>query len=627
MPRFQFSTLSPRIAERFTIDLRSLALFRVALATVLIGELSLRFLDIGAFYTDLGLLPRDLLIQTDGTWRLSLFLASGHALWSWLLIAVAWLAAVAMWFGWRTRAAVLVLFVIIGSLQGRNPLLLIGGDMLIMCLLFWSLFLPLAARWSVDAAVARTPPPVENRYCSFATAGLLIQVVSVYFFSAVLKSGHDWWPDGTAVYYALELQRYATPLGRWLQQFDLLTQGLTWFVYFLEWLAPVLVFAPIAHRSLRFIAMLLLMLMHVGFWLCLELGHFPFVSLASLTVLAGGWIWDALDQRLNCGRDLRIYYDRDCGFCLASCHLLRSFLILPHARIEAAQDTPRAKALMEAHWSWVVIDRDNTAHLKFEAFIALLKASPLLRWVSPLLSLRPMVAIGTRVYDSVANSRGEVAGTTAWLWQSRDVRFIPGRALQAMAGAFVIAVLAWNLATIQVLPKGVMSALAPSFRTLRIDQLWDMFAPQPSRLDGWTVFPGELENGQRVDVLKPRQALDWNRPARPNQHENVRWHTLRWRLLALRSEPLFEGYGRYLCREWNRRATPGERLLRFDMVFVIERSRPRGEAREAERQTAWRHHCVAPEAPAELLLPDLSPVPDDEEAQPDEPTSVFPATE
>ena len=154
-----------------------------------------------------------------------------------------------------------------------------------------------------------------------------------------------------------------------------------------------------------------------------------------MTVLTGGWIWDALDQRLNCGRDLRIYYDRDCGFCLASCHLLRSFLILPHARIEAAQDTPRAKALMEAHWSWVVIDRDNTAHLKFEAFIALLKASPLLRWVSPLLSLRPMVAIGTRVYDSVANSRGEVAGTTAWLWQSRDVRFIPGRALQAMAGA------------------------------------------------------------------------------------------------------------------------------------------------------------------------------------------------
>ncbi|MGQ3055957.1 MAG: HTTM domain-containing protein, partial [Nevskia sp.] len=80
--------------------------------------------------------------------------------------------------------ALVVAFVLNASLLNRNPMVLLGGDILLTCLLFWAIFLPVAARYSLDAALSRTPPPVDNRHRSWASAGVLLQVMSVYFFSA-----------------------------------------------------------------------------------------------------------------------------------------------------------------------------------------------------------------------------------------------------------------------------------------------------------------------------------------------------------------------------------------------------------------------------------------------------------
>ena len=66
-----------RGAELFGIDLRSLALFRVGLASMLIYYVLNRVPDIGAFYTDWGILPRGFLVQFDGWSRLSLYFVNG----------------------------------------------------------------------------------------------------------------------------------------------------------------------------------------------------------------------------------------------------------------------------------------------------------------------------------------------------------------------------------------------------------------------------------------------------------------------------------------------------------------------------------------------------------------------
>lgn len=496
----------------FGIDLRTLALFRIGLGTVIAVDLLRRLtLDLVAFHTAWGVLPGAVLLQTDSVWRLNLLLINDQIGWSALMLLSALLAALCVVVGYRTRIAVVALFVLMGSIHNRNPLVLIGGDLLIMSLLFWALFLPLAARCSVDAVRSLRPPPVDSLHRSWASAGLLVQVMSVYFFSAVLKNGADWWPDGLAVYYTMELERYATPLARaLLVERPLLMQALSYFVYFIEWIGPVLVFLPFGARGFRFIVMLLLMAMHVGFLLCLEIGHFPYVSLVSLSTFLGGWVWDGAERRGLVGAFRRL-----------------------GARLEAR--------------------------------------------------LRRRLA-------------------------RRPVMFESGRGAQALAALALPLVFIWNLGTLEVLPSDrVEAALLPTFRLLRIDQLWNMFAPYPSRADGWTVFPGVLEDGRVVDVLRPGQPLDWSKPAQPSAHENVRWHTYRWRLWEKAHAGQRMHYARYLCREWNLRAAPGDRLVKLHLVWMQEYSQPPGVTPTVQPYVGWQHQCVDDDLVPEGLPPVPSP--------------------
>lgn len=596
----------------FGIDLRTLALFRACLGAVMFADLCMRLVDLRTFYTDGGVMPRDWTMQVNGLWRLSLHLVNGETWFALVLIGAQMLAALALMFGWRARWAALIAFVLQGSLLNRNPLVLIGGDILLNCLLFWAMFLPIGARWSVDAALSQKPM-TETRHLSWAGAGLLLQVLSVYFFSAILKSGREWWPEGTAVDYALQIDQYATWLGLWLRGFPAVTHALSLYVWWLELLGPLLVLSPVLTRPLRFVIMLMLMTMHVGFLLCLKLGPFPFISLSSLTVLMGGWLWDLLDQRdqraeARAGSlPLRIYYDRDCGFCLKSVLLMRTFLVLPRVQIAPAQDHPRADALMQANYSWVVIDHDDRAHLKWPAFVALLRRSPLfagLGWLLSPGSLRGGWAVrpGNAVYDFVGRHRAAFGRFSASLLPFHERRFTAGPVADGFATLMVVMVLAWNFCSIHWLPNRLYAALTPPFRALRVDQLWDMFAPFPSKEDGWFVLPAQLVDGRELDLLHPeRSSVSYDKPRHVgDEFANIRWHKYLERIWSAQFAQNRLYYGRWLCRTWNEEHTGGEQLRTFKIVYMLEMSVPAGQTPTVEQQVIWRHECfgASPADPA-----------------------------
>ncbi len=600
-------TATPRLTSVFGIDLRTLALFRVALAAVLLVDLLRHFGDLSALYTDFGVMPRAWMMQYDTPWRLSLYFINGTAGVTGTLLAVQCLAATALLFGWRTRGAAIVSFLMWGWLCNRNPMVLIGGDILMVCLLFWACFLPIAARWSFDAALSSLPPPRRNAHLSWASAGLMLQVLSTYFYSAFLKSGVEWRPDYTAVYYALSLDRYATPLGTWLLQFPSLLEVLTFYVWWLELLGPPLILAaPLLGlrlgQGLRFLLLMAFASLHVGFFLCLELGHFPFVSLASLTVYLGGWFWDWRAQQPQAQRAITIYYDQDCGFCLRTSLLIRTLLGLQAATVLPAQPHPRAKALLEAHWSWVVIDHEDRAHLKWSAFVALLRVSPLFAWLYRPLSANLLKPVGDAAYDVVGRNRGGVAKLSSGLLAVRAVRFDLGASWQKLAAAALLLIGLWNLSTIHAVPASVQRLLSPGFQLLRIDQLWNMFAPYPLKDDGWIVVEGTLANGKIINVLKPAIPVSFDKPYQLSQtHENLRWHTYLGRLTENEFAPHRLWFGKYLCRSWNADKlveNRDQRLLRFKLHFIVERTPPPGQVAQTERQVLWQHECFQTREPA-----------------------------
>ena len=134
----------------------------------------------------------------------SLNLLNGTPHFQALMFGVGALAALAMLVGYRTRLATFILWLVVLSIQHRNILTVNAGDILLHLLLFWAMFLPLGAVWSVDrarrAAYQATPRPLSMRFFSAATVALFLQIAFVYWFTALLKTGGDWREDGTALY-------------------------------------------------------------------------------------------------------------------------------------------------------------------------------------------------------------------------------------------------------------------------------------------------------------------------------------------------------------------------------------------------------------------------------------------
>jgi predicted DCC family thiol-disulfide oxidoreductase YuxK len=579
----------------FGCDLRTLALFRVMLALVLIADLLSRSRDLTAHYTDRGVLPRADLIGLFGGWRPSLHLIGGSALVELLLFVTAGVIALALLVGYRTRLATFLSWIFLMSLHSRNPLILQGGDFLLLMLLFWSMFLPLGARYAVDAALDERVQQTPNQYLSMATIALLVQSMSVYFFSALLKSDPVWIPHGTAVHYALQIDYLATPFGVWLRQFPQLLSGLTYYVWYLELIGPFLMFSPVLHVPLRLLLQACFISMHIGFLFCLEIGLFPFVSIASLIVFTPGWVWDKLAARARTPQRgaLVIYFDAPCGFCKKISRILRTLLLLPDTRIVAAQDVPEIYAKMQAYDSWVVVDYDESQHVRWQALAVVFRRSPLFWPVGRLLGLAVLQKPGDWIYATVARNRAHLSDASAVLlpFRSRDIR--PSLGANVVVGALLVLVLFINVSTLPGHGYRLPASLEGVKATLRLEQQWNMFAPAPGRLDGWFVVRGYTAQGMVVDVLSGRPSEpNWDRP----RYVSQTYTSYRWRkyLIGIPSDKSrAPAYAEYLCRAWNASRSGGFHLARLEMYFNAERTELNYISRKTERYLLHTHDCSA----------------------------------
>jgi hypothetical protein len=279
----------------FTLDLRSLALFRIALAVILLVDLGIRHTDLEAHYSDEGIAPLGTanLFSTGSVHCLS----DAPAFQTTVFLFHA-LFAVALLVGLYTRLATFACCYLLLSLHLRNPLILQGGDSLFRLLLFWGMFLPLGARYSLDSLRASRQLP--NRVLSAASAALILQICFVYWFSVALKTDPCWRSEGTAVYYALSIDQLVTPVGKVLRNYPDLMRFLTFATLAMELLGPALLFVPRWREQVRLVVVAVFLAFHlVGLNLCMLLGPFPYVCAAAWVALLPGLFWD----RIGCSRN------------------------------------------------------------------------------------------------------------------------------------------------------------------------------------------------------------------------------------------------------------------------------------------------------------------------------------
>jgi hypothetical protein len=281
----------------FVLDLRALALLRIGLGVIILLDLGIRSTDLEAHYANMGVLPLGALLDRLWTpYQFSLHTTSGLWQVQAVLFGLAGLVAVALLLGYHTRLATVASWVLLVSLQNRNPMLNQGGDDLLRMLLFWGIFLPWGRVWSWDTRQA--PPPARYDYASAATLAYVVQLALLYWCTALLKSGPEWTRTGTALYYAFSLDQLLLPGGRLLYPHPELLRALTFATWYTELLLPFALFIPWGVRWWRLLVLGVLFGFHLGISVTLYVGLFFLINMVSVLGLLPAVALDWLAPRL-----------------------------------------------------------------------------------------------------------------------------------------------------------------------------------------------------------------------------------------------------------------------------------------------------------------------------------------
>jgi hypothetical protein len=266
-----------------TFNFRSLAIFRIVLGLLVLCQSVLFSRDFTAFYQADGVSP-------SHAWNESLLQA--------LIFVALPLFAVSLLIGFVTRLTTLLCLVGVVIIQDANPQILQGGDVLLRLLLFWSLFLPLGRMWSLDARWMKIKSLSLPWTTRLATWALTLQICFVYWFAALLKSDPLWTQNGNALFYALNIEHFTTPLGLYLRQFPALLRVITLGTPWFELIGPCLLFIPFHRDACRLAAVTLFIGFHlIGMEALLRIGPFPWVCAAAWLVFIPSSFWNWLKVR------------------------------------------------------------------------------------------------------------------------------------------------------------------------------------------------------------------------------------------------------------------------------------------------------------------------------------------
>src|SRR5260221_277897 len=178
------------------------------------------------------------------------------------MFALSGLVFLAFTVGYRTRLFHALSLACVVSLHSRAIFLENGGDVVLNLLCAWTLFLPMGARFSVDAlrksfAAKREktiddlndrgalPAPATRPVASLAVLAIIVELSLIYYLNALHKTGWTW-RQGMAVHYAFYQERMVTWLGHLVRPYLIpeLTRRMTYTTWNIELLSAPLILNP-----------------------------------------------------------------------------------------------------------------------------------------------------------------------------------------------------------------------------------------------------------------------------------------------------------------------------------------------------------------------------------------------
>jgi predicted DCC family thiol-disulfide oxidoreductase YuxK len=565
------NVLSKFADKYFRIDPRSLGLFRIAIGLVLIGDLFERWGWIDAFYSNDGVVPNHNHIFVVGSqghvW--SVYHAFSSTDENHFAFVVTLFVYLCFTLGWHTRAFHWVSVVCLVGLSARNVLLETVGNSVAIALLGMTAFLRLGDAFSVDSLRRsfsdfdedgpkelndRSRPPEPDPPRSFAALGVVL-VLGIIYFGAALQQNGPAWKDGTALYYALHVDRWTDVAGVWLRdRGGALLGPWTHALRVAQMIVLPLALVPVARRWLRPVTIGAMAFHALTFVVLFTWGLYGWSLLAACALLIPEESWDGLTKKT---RPIDVYYDDDCGICLWCARLLKRMDLRHDVTFKPNSDAealPEGVTAEDADRSMIVV-HDGVAHRDVAAVSEIMRALPLLGWLGLLLKVPGIEHLGRWLYYKVARNRLDISvalgmgacglpqagaepevAIAAPTPAQRTWRVTRAATSSVLALALLAAVVAQTERNNPALPfktgLGNRTTLANAASWSRILAPWGVLAPEPPRENtamvvdattraGWQVdlvsgFPPDLELGQPAAV---RNGVLWSSYAEQIRHE------------------------------------------------------------------------------------------------------------
>jgi hypothetical protein len=298
--------------------------------------------------------------------------------------------------------------------------------------------------------------------------------------------------------------------------------------------------------------------LHFGIWLTMDIGIFPWISAFCMVCFLPRWFWDVpfatllatLPERFDTAAT-RLQH--------AASNLIHERLLPLQLRLSPATDAAVPSVAGPVH-------RGDGNQIE---------------------SRRARIVSLPRVLYETPN--GAPAGSEPGMLRSSLVTNL-------LAFIFLSYVLCWNLTTVSVLT--MPERLLPVGPFLGLDQRWGMFAPSPSREDGWYVIPGNLRGGQQTNLMSVTRddygmhGVSWEKPQDVNAtFKNEHWRKYLENIYMQKHADQRQYLGGYICRQWNARHAGAEQLTTFQITYMLETTLPNYRRSTPQVVVLWEHSC------------------------------------
>ncbi len=289
------------VNEILSLDIRSLAIFRVLLGIIVIFDTINRISLVPAFYSDSGIIPRELinLGSFENAYHFQILFLSGSEWFSYLILGSLLLFGFFLMIGYKTRLMTFLCWLLISAAVIRDPLTSHAADNLLIILLFWSLFLPLGSCFGKNKYKSELS---NKNIFSIGTIALYVQVTLMYIMSGLFKAQGETWMDGSHLYLTLSRFDYLKPLSFFIYPYYDFLGFLTQITLVLELFGPLLLFIPFYFLIARYLFILMFLGLQLSIWATLDVGLFPLVSIAAILIFLPSHFWELLKETIKGSR-------------------------------------------------------------------------------------------------------------------------------------------------------------------------------------------------------------------------------------------------------------------------------------------------------------------------------------